>query len=90
MENSKLIIRDHLAIDRTKLANVRTILSYSRTVIMLLASGITLIKVFNKDSFVVFLGIILVTIAVVIGIIGLVSYKKVNKKIKSYYSPEEK
>ncbi|MFA6923166.1 MAG: DUF202 domain-containing protein [Bacteroidales bacterium] len=90
MEDSKLIVRDRLAIDRTKLANVRTILAYSRTVIMLLASGITLIKFFEKEIFVIILGISLIVIAIITGVIGLISYNKINKKIKSYYSLEEK
>jgi putative membrane protein len=37
----ELILRDQLAIDRTKLSNDRTLLSFSRTALTLLISGIT-------------------------------------------------
>ena len=40
----QLILRDVLAIDRTRLANERTLLAWLRTALMLLISGVTLIK----------------------------------------------
>lgn len=43
----QLILRDVLAIDRTRLANERTLLSWLRTALMLLVSGITLLKLFE-------------------------------------------
>ncbi|MCP3967555.1 MAG: DUF202 domain-containing protein [Lentisphaerae bacterium] len=44
-----MIVRDHLALDRTILANERTFLAYLRTAVGFAAGGITLLKVF--DSF---------------------------------------
>ena len=38
-EGSQLILRDRLAIDRTKLANERTFLAYFRTSIIFLGTG---------------------------------------------------
>jgi putative membrane protein len=38
----EMILRDYLALDRTKLANERTFLAYMRTVIGLVASGVAL------------------------------------------------
>ena len=35
----ELILRDHLALDRTRLANERTLLSYLRTALMLMVAG---------------------------------------------------
>lgn len=43
----QLILRDQLAIDRTRLANERTLLSWLRTALMMLVSGITLLKLFE-------------------------------------------
>jgi putative membrane protein len=39
------ILRDYLALDRTKLANERTLLAYLRTVIGLVASAVGLIEI---------------------------------------------
>jgi putative membrane protein len=41
----EMILRDYLALDRTKLANERTLLAYMRTVIGLIASGVGLIEI---------------------------------------------
>ncbi|MDR3145782.1 MAG: DUF202 domain-containing protein [Treponema sp.] len=41
------ILRDYLALDRTKLANERTLLAYLRTVIGLIASAVGLIEIVN-------------------------------------------
>lgn len=41
-----LILRDHLALDRTRLANERTLLAYIRTAFMLLVAGATALKLF--------------------------------------------
>ena len=38
-KNEELILRDYLAIERTKLANVRTLFSYIRTSLYLLTAG---------------------------------------------------
>ncbi len=42
------ILRDELAVERTRLANERTLLAYVRTAIMLLATGVTLLTVFEN------------------------------------------
>ncbi len=43
-----MIVRDHLALDRTILANERTFLAYLRTAVGFAAGGITLLKVFDS------------------------------------------
>ncbi|MBN1917171.1 MAG: DUF202 domain-containing protein [Verrucomicrobia bacterium] len=44
------ILRDRLALDRTKLANERTLLAYLRTSLVLILSGITIIKLFEIEG----------------------------------------
>lgn len=90
MENdkSKLILRDHLAIDRTKLSNERTFLSYFRSFIVIVSSGIAIIKIEfleeiqNLGWFFVFLGPALL-------VIGIVRFFYVRKKIRNYYRIDE-
>lgn len=49
-DSKDLILRDLLAIDRTKLANERTLLSYLRTSFAFAAGAITLIKLFDSST----------------------------------------
>ena len=46
-KNEELILRDYLAIERTKLANVRTLFSYIRTSLYLLTAGIGIYPVWT-------------------------------------------
>ena len=49
--DDELILRDLLALDRTRLANERTFLAYVRTSIMVGVSGVSLIKLFPDSRF---------------------------------------
>ncbi len=80
MSENRLTIADKLAIERTNMANERTILAYFRTFIILLSSGIAIIKIdFLKE--VNSLGIILLAIAPIFLIIGVFRYLVVRKRI---------
>ena len=85
MKESDLILRDHLAIERTKLANERTFLAYFRSSIFFLATGISIIHI-NFFSEVNFLGWLFVGISptlLSIGFIRLVIVRKtVNKMVE--------
>ena len=48
---SELILRDHLAVDRTLLANERTLLSYLRSGVALFIDGISIIHFSNHGWF---------------------------------------
>jgi len=81
-EKEEMILRDFLAADRTVLANERTLLSYIRTGISLIVVGISLIKLFD-DIFTYILGVIFMIASVFQIIIGIIRYKKMNKKIEN-------
>jgi len=82
MNKKNLIIRDHLAVNRTALANERTFLAYVRTSIALAAGGFGLIK-FIKDLTYNFLGWILVGLGIIVLIIGIIRFIKIKKSIRS-------
>lgn len=82
------ILRDYLAIDRTKLASQRTSLTYLRTVLMLLASAVGVIKLFGTDFITVMLAVILVLIAILVTAIGITSYKRVKECIGDIFTFE--
>lgn len=80
-DKNKLILRDHLALDRTLLANERTLLAYQRTAIMLLISGISILKLFEESIYMIIFSYILIFSSFVVGIIGYIRYNKMKKKI---------
>lgn len=81
-----MILRDHLAYDRTVLANERTLLSYVRTAIALLAAGGTLWKLFPEESQMVSLGVSLLGLGVISGLIGLWRFVAMLRKLSTVYA----
>lgn len=76
----ELILRDHLAIDRTILSNERTILSYARTSLAIIAAGATLIHFF-EEAWIKIFGGLLVVFGTLIILIGLYRYRKMRNSI---------
>ena len=69
-QEEALILRDHLALDRTRLANERTLLAYVRTAIMFAATGVTLIKLFPSESAAVLAGWSMIPVSVAMCALG--------------------
>lgn len=81
--NHQLILRDVLAIDRTRLANERTLLAWIRTSVMLLVSGISLLKLFEGVWVLEALGAFLIPVAIISAAVGLQRYFKVRSLIEA-------
>ncbi|MGB3524552.1 MAG: DUF202 domain-containing protein [Flavobacteriales bacterium] len=64
-----LILRDHLALERTRLSNERTLLSYIRSSLYLLIGGIALIQIegYGDLRYVGYLALLLCVLFVVVG-----------------------
>ncbi len=80
MKKGELILRDLLAIERTKLANERTFLAYFRSSIFFLATGVSIIHI-NFFSEVNFLGWLFVGISPLLLSVGIIRLIKVRKSI---------
>ena len=78
-----LSISQKLAIDRTKLANERTFLAFFRSFVVMLSSGLAIIKLEFLENIYI-LGIILIIIAFLLLIYGILHYFRVNKRIAGY------
>jgi putative membrane protein len=76
-----LILRDELALDRTRLANERTMLAYIRTAIMLLVSGGTILKLFGDQTGYVVAAWIIMIVGVSVAIAGSVRFLSVRKSL---------
>jgi putative membrane protein len=68
---SELILRDHLALDRTRLANERTLLAYIRTAFMLVVAGVTALKLFVETPAVVITAWLFVGLGLLVLFIGI-------------------
>jgi len=87
MKEREMILRDHLALGRTKLANQRTLLAFVRTSLYLVVSGIAVIKVDFLEK-IRFLGFILVGISLIVLILGIWNYFHFRKKMMNQYRQE--
>jgi len=79
----QLILRDVLAIDRTRLANERTLLAWLRTALMLLVSGVTLLKLFEGILVMEVLGAVLIPAGIFAGGLGLRRYLRTRTLIEA-------
>lgn len=84
----KLILRDYLAMQRTTLANERTLFSYIRTSLYLVLGGIGLIEVevFQNLRWVGFLALV---VSVILFIYGIARYIALRQKLIKFYETIE-
>jgi putative membrane protein len=81
MINKDLVLREHLAIERTKLANETTLLAYIRTGLYFLVAGSTLGHIV-QSAFWQIVEFPLMIIGVGLMIIGLIRFSLVKRLIK--------
>jgi putative membrane protein len=85
MSEEKMILRDYLAADRTKMANERTLMAFLRTALVIFATAITILKLFPDDQILFVVGLLFLPISALVLFFGLRSYIKEIRTIKSYY-----
>ena len=80
-DSEKMILRDYLAKDRTKLAMERTFLAYVRTALGFFSAGIACIKFIYDNRVIYIIGFILLILSPIILVYGIISYIKGKKSI---------
>ena len=80
--NKDLVLREYLALERTKLANETTLLAYIRTGLYFLVAGSTLGHVIGTEFWKV-LGTPLIIAGVLIMIIGVIRFVRLKKSIEA-------
>jgi putative membrane protein len=80
----EIILRDFLALERTRLANERTLFAYIRTSLYLILAGIAFIQLKDFHS-IKWLGIISLILSVALLIIGIWKYYRLNQHLKEFY-----
>jgi len=82
------LIREHLALERTKLANERTLLSYIRSSLYLFIGGLAILQI-KEYSHIQWLGYLSLFICIVFISIGIYRYIHLNRKLRKLLRPEE-
>ena len=80
----ELILRDHLALVRTRLANERTLLSYIRSALYLLIGGIALLQL-EAYGDLRWVGKFSLLLCVLFIVIGLYRYHTLRKQLDRFY-----
>ena len=82
--DEKIILRDFLALQRTKLANERTFLSYNKFSLYLITAGIALIRIENLRPFRL-LGFVALGASGLVFVVGLIRFLMLRKQLKKFY-----
>ncbi len=84
----RIILRDFLALERTTLANERTLFAYVRTSLYLLIGGIALIQVedFSQLKWLGYTGFVVSAFLI---FFGLVRFYKLRKKLQKFYNEKD-
>lgn len=81
------LIREHLALERTKLANERTLLSYIRASLYLLIGGIALLQVKEYPNL-HWIGYASLFICVLFIFVGISRYLVLDRKLNKLLEPD--
>lgn len=87
--DEEVILRDYLAIERTRLANERTLLSYIRSSLYLILGGIAFLQLEGFES-IKYLGLLSLILSVVFLVIGIYRFLLLKKSLKKVYFIDEK
>lgn len=81
----KIILRDYMAMERTRLANERTLMAYVRTSLFFVTGGLTLLEL---DNFAHLTGLayIAIIIAILMFSIGITRFIILGNRLRKYYA----
>ncbi len=80
----EIILRDYLALERTKLANERTFLAYLRTSLYMLLGGIAILQLTGFEN-IRWIGYVSLGLSVIFVFIGIVRYFVIKARLIRYY-----
>lgn len=86
--DQEVILRDYLAIERTRLANERTLLSYIRSSLYLMLGGIAFFQLKSFPDF-KYLAMLSLFFSAIFFIIGIYRFMVLKKSLKTLYYNSE-
>jgi len=81
----EIILRDYLALERTRLANERTLFAYIRTSLYLVLGGIAFLQLQGFEK-IKWLGYLSLVLSIFFLVFGILKYYQLKNKLKKYYS----
>lgn len=81
----KIILRDFLAMERTSLANERTLFSYIRASLYMGIGGVAILEYEGFATF-SWLSYAIFGLSFILIFIGVFRYRRLKKKLETYYS----
>jgi putative membrane protein len=81
---NEIILRDYLALERTKLANERTLLAYSRTSLYMLLGGIAFLQLQDFRN-IRWIGYLAIFLSIILVILGIYRYIQIRYRLSQYY-----
>lgn len=88
MKIEQLKLTDSLAIDRTHLANQRTLLSYLRTGLYLVIAALAIFQLKDEKEITI-AAWYMIGVGAFVALIGIINYFLMRRKIKKSYSKSE-
>lgn len=80
----EIILRDYLALERTKLANERTLLAYIRSSLYMILGGIAFLQLKDFEG-TRWVGYATLGVSVIILLIGIYRYLQIKYRLSEYY-----
>lgn len=80
----EIILRDFLALERTRLANERTLLAYLRTSLYMVLGGIAFLQLRDFES-IRWLGYVTMGLAAIFIVTGIVRFYHLRRSMREYY-----
>lgn len=84
----EIILRDFLALERTRLANERTLLSYLKGSMYLFVASMTIIKLEEFEN-IESVGYFSLAISIIALAVGLLRFFQLKHRLKNYYADEK-
>lgn len=84
-----IILRDYLALERTRLANERTLLAYLRSSVYLVLGGIAFLQL-RDFQHIQWLGIVSIGLSAIFLVVGVYRYLLLNQRLLAYYHQIQK
>ncbi|MFW6140540.1 MAG: DUF202 domain-containing protein [Acidobacteriota bacterium] len=85
----EIILRDYLALERTKLANQRTLLAYLRTSLYMLLGGIAFLQLTDFEN-IRWIGYMALALSVILISIGIIRFYVIKARLDRYYKKASK
>jgi len=87
--HDEIVLRDYLALERTKLANERTLLAYLRTSLYMLLGGIAFLQLTEFKN-IRWIGYGALALSAILLLIGVFRYSVIKSRLIRYYQRSAK